>query len=223
MDRHLFLQAAAKFLSGGVLLSLLLFLPAGTLHYWQAWLLLGLLLIPMLLVGITLLIKNPAMLRKRLQSKETEPVQQRVVLLSGLLFTAEFLTAGFCRRFHFLQVSARVSLVAAALFLLGGGLALEVLRENAFLSRIVEVQEGQRVIDTGLYSLVRHPLYLSTCLMYTAMPLVLGSFPSFLLSLAYLPLIALRIRGEEEVLENGLAGYRAYQEKVRYKVIPFVW
>ena len=223
MDRELFKQAMVKVLGGILLVGLLLFLPAGSLHYWQAWLLMGVLFVPMLAAGFVMLFKSPELLRKRLSAKEEQGEQRTVVALSGLLFIAAFVLAGLNWRFGWLILPGAVSWAAALVFLLGYALYAEVLRENVWLSRTVEVQEGQKIIDTGLYGLVRHPMYMSTLLLFLSMPLILGSLYSFLLMLLYVPIIAKRIRNEEQVLEQGLAGYADYKRRVRYRIIPFVW
>ena len=223
MDRELFRQAMVKVLGGMLLVGLLLFLPAGSLHYRQAWLLMGVLFVPMLAAGFVMLFKSPELLRKRLSAKEEQGEQRTVVALSGLLFIAAFVLAGLNWRFGWLILPGAVSWAAALVFLLGYALYAEVLRENVWLSRTVEVQEGQKIIDTGLYGLVRHPMYMSTLLLFLSMPLILGSLYSFLLMLLYVPIIAKRIRNEEQVLEQGLAGYADYKRRVRYRIIPYVW
>ena len=223
MDLELFRQAMVKVLGGMLLVGLLLFLPAGSLHYRQAWLLMGVLFVPMLAAGFVMLFKSPELLRKRLSAKEEQGEQRTVVALSGLLFIAAFVLAGLNWRFGWLVLPRVVSWAAALVFLLGYVLYAEVLRENIWLSRTVEVQEGQKIIDTGLYGLVRHPMYMSTLLLFLSMPLILGSLYSFLLMLLYVPIIAKRIRNEEQVLEQGLAGYTDYKRRVRYRIIPFVW
>ena len=223
MDRETMIQATVKFGIGVVLLGVLLFVPAGTLAWPQAWLLLGILFIPMLCVGLVMLKKNPELLKKRLNAKEKQDEQKDVVRISGLLFLAAFILAGLNYRFGWIILPAWISWVAAVLFLLAYGLYAEVMRENTYLSRIIEVQENQKVIDTGLYGIVRHPMYMSTLFLFLAMPLVLGSLISFLVMLLYIPVIARRIRNEEQVLEKGLEGYTEYKQKVKYKVIPFIW
>lgn len=223
MDAKLFSQAIIKFLSGLLIVGLLLFLPAGTAAYWQAWLLMGILFIPMFCAGLIMMKKSPALLRKRLDAKEEQSEQQAVLALSGLMFLAAFVVAGLNFRFGWIMLPAWVSYAAAVLFLLAYALYAEVLRENVWLSRTVEVQENQKVIDTGLYGVVRHPMYMSTLLLFLSMPLVLGSVISFVIMLAYIPILAKRIRNEEQVLEHGLEGYADYQKRVRYRVIPFVW
>ena len=223
MDTELFSQSIVKFLSGLLLVGLLLFLPAGTFAFWQAWLLIGILFVPMFVAGLIMMKRSPALLRKRLDAKEEQSEQRAVIALSGLMFLAAFLVAGLNFRFGWIVMPPWVSYAAAVVFLLAYALYAEVLRENVWLSRTVEVQEGQKVIDTGLYGLVRHPMYSSTLLLFLAMPLVLGSVISFAIMLAYIPIIAKRIRNEEQVLGQGLAGYTEYKTRVRYKVIPFVW
>ena len=223
MDTKLFMQGIGKFVSGIVLIGLLLFLPAGTFAYWQAWLLIGILFIPMFVAGLIMIKKSPELLRKRLNVKEEQTEQKTVIALSGLMFLAAFVTAGLNIRFGWLVLPAWGSYAAAVVFLLAYAMYAEVLRENVWLSRTVEVQENQKVIDTGLYGVVRHPMYTSTLFLFLAMPLVLGSPISFVILLAYIPIIAKRIRNEEQVLEEGLDGYTAYKQRVRYRLIPYVW
>ncbi len=223
VDKKLLFQACGKFAVGLLLVAVLLFLPAGTVNYWQAWLLLAILFVPMFGAGIVLLLKNPALLQKRLNAKEKEIKQREVIALSGLMFLAAFIVAGLGVRLGWLILPAWVSCAAAGLFLLAYALYAVVLMENVYLSRTVEVQEGQKVIDTGLYGLVRHPMYLATLLLFLAMPLVLGSVFSFLIMLLYIPIIVKRIKNEEEVLELGLEGYVEYKERVRYRLIPYIW
>lgn len=223
MDGKLFTQAIVRFLGGFALLLLLLFLPAGTLNWWQGWLLMGILFIPMFVAGLVMLKRSPELLRKRLNAREAQRDQKRVLALSGLMFAAAFVAAGLNRRFRWIILPDCFSWIAAAVFLMGYGLYAEVLRENVWLSRTVEVQENQRVVDTGLYGLVRHPMYMSTLILFLAMPLVLGSPISFIIMLAYIPIIAARIRNEEQVLERGLKGYAEYRQSVRWKVIPYLW
>ena len=220
---HLFVQAVCKFLLGGVIVGLLLFLSAGSLHYWQGWLLMGILFIPMFCAGFVMVAKNPELLRKRLNAREGEKDQKTVVKLSGFLFIAAFVVAGLNWRFDWCVLPNWTVWVAAGLFLLCYLLYAEVLRENTYLSRTIEVQENQKVIDTGLYGIVRHPMYMATTVLFLVMPLVLASPFSFLIMLLYIPLIAKRIKNEEKVLEEGLAGYKEYKQKVKYKVIPFIW
>ena len=223
MDKKLLVQGIAKFLAGVILLGVLLFLPAGTLAWPQGWRLMAILFIPMLLAGIVMIRKNPELLRKRLDAKEEEKEQKDVVKYSGLMFLAAFILAGLNFRFRWIVLPDWISRTAAVIFLISYGLYAEVMRENAYLSRTVEVQEDQKVIDTGLYGIVRHPMYMSTLFLFLAMPLVLGSLISFLVMLLYIPIIAKRIRNEEQVLEEGLQGYTEYKQKVKHKVIPFIW
>ena len=223
MDRNLLIQALAKVSLGVVLMGLLLFLPAGSFRYWQGWLLMGILFVPMLVAGFVMLFKNPDLLRKRLNAKEEEKEQKTVVALSGLLFIAAFVVAGLNWRFQWCVLPDWAVWVAAVLFLLCYLLYAEVLRENTYLSRTIEVQENQKVIDTGLYGIVRHPMYMATTVLFLAMPLVLASPISFLIMLLYIPLIAKRIKNEEVVLEEGLEGYKEYKERVKYRIIPFIW
>ncbi len=223
MSSKLFAQAMTKFFFGLLIVGLLLFLPAGTLSWPQAWLLICILFIPMFIAGLIMMKKSPGLLQKRLNAKEEESEQKTVILLSGLMFLAAFIVAGLNFRFRWIVLPDWVSWAAAVLFLLAYVLYAEVLRENEYLSRTIEVQENQKVIDTGLYGVVRHPMYMSTLLLFLSMPLVLGSVISFMITLAYVPIIAKRIRNEEQVLEEGLDGYKEYKERVRYKVIPKVW
>ncbi len=223
MDAKLFGQAIGKFAAGLLLVGLLLFLPAGSFAYWQGWLLMGILFVPMFAAGLIMMKKSPELLRKRLSAREEQSEQKTVILLSGLMFLAAFVIAGLNFRFGWIVLPSWVSYAGAVIFLGAYALYAEVLRENAYLSRTVEVQENQKVIDTGLYGIVRHPMYMSTLLLFLAMPLVLGSVISFAVMLSYIPIIAKRIENEEKVLEEGLSGYREYKNRVRYKVIPFVW
>ena len=223
MDLKLFTQAIFKFLGGLLIVGLLLFLPAGTFVWRQAWLLLGILFVPMFIAGLIMMKRAPDLLRKRLDAKEEEKEQKTVIVLSGLMFLAAFIVAGLNFRFRWIVLPVWVSWAAAVLFLLAYVLYAEVLRENVWLSRTVEVQENQKVVDTGLYGIVRHPMYMTTLLLFLSMPLVLGSVISFVIMLLYIPIIAKRIRNEEQVLEGGLEGYAEYKKRIRYKVIPFMW
>ena len=223
MNPKLFYTAIIKFMSGLLLVGVLLFLPAGTFAYKQAWLLIGILFVPMFIAGLIMMKKSPELLEKRLNVKEKQTEQKEVVLYSGLMFLAAFILAGLSFRFGWLVLPDWVSYVAAGLFLIAYALYAEVLRENAYLSRTIEVQENQKVIDTGLYGIVRHPMYMSTLILFLAMPLVLGSLISFGITLLYIPIIAKRIRNEEKVLEEGLDGYKEYKSRIKYKVIPFIW
>ena len=220
---HLFIQAISKFLLGVVIIGALLFLSAGSLRYWQGWLLMGILFIPMFCAGLVMVAKNPELLRKRLNAREGEKEQKTVVRFSGLLFFAAFVIAGLNWRFGWCVLPNWAVWVSAGLFLVCYLLYAEVLRENTYLSRTIEVQENQKVIDTGLYGVVRHPMYMATTVLFLAMPLVLASPLSFLIMLLYIPLIAKRIKNEEKVLEEGLVGYKEYKQKVKYRVIPFIW
>lgn len=223
MNKSLLTQSLIKFLSGVIIVGLLIFLPAGSFSYWQGWLLMGILFVPMLVAGGILMARNPDLLRKRLVAKEKEREQKTVVALSGLLFIAAFITAGLNWRSGWLVMPDYAVWTAAVVFIGAYLLYAEVLRENTYLSRTIEVQEGQEVIDTGLYGIVRHPMYMATTILFLAMPLVLGSPVSFVIMLGYIPVIAKRIRNEEAVLEEGLEGYKEYKLRVKYKVIPFVW
>lgn len=223
MRTKLTIQAVSKLTAGLLLVGMLLFVPAGTFRYWNAWLFIALLFIPMLALGLTLLFKSPELLAKRLNSQEKETDQKKVVALSALIFIVGFVLAGLDFRFGWSHLPPWLVVAASVLQLIAYGLYAEVMRENAYLSRTVEVQENQKVIDTGLYGIVRHPMYAATMLLYGAIPLVLGSVPSFLVFLAYPILIARRIRGEEAVLEQGLEGYAAYKERVKYRLIPYIW
>lgn len=220
---ELAVKALTKYLMGLLCVILLLFIPAGTIHYRNGWLFISLLFAPMLVLGIVLLFKSPELLEKRLNAKEEQGEQQKVVGLSALLFLAGFIIAALDYRFGWSQISGWLVLAASAVLLLSYGMYAEVMRENAYLSRTVEIQENQKVVDTGLYGIVRHPMYTSTILLFLSIPLVLGSFIAFVVFLAYPVLIARRIRNEEQVLEEGLAGYREYKQKVKYRLIPFIW
>lgn len=223
MDIKLVMQATWKYLLGLIMLAVLLFVPAGTLDYWNAWLLLAILYVPMLIVGAVLLVKNPELLRKRLKARENEVEQKRVIFLSGLMFVAGFAVAGLDYRFQWLVLPGWLVTAAAVVFVVGYLLFVEVMRENEYLSRTVEVQEDQTVVDSGLYGVIRHPMYAATILMFMAMPLVLGSLFSFLVFLLYPVITVMRIRNEEEVLEKNLKGYAEYKKRVKYRLIPFVW
>ena len=223
MDRKLFIQALTKFFAGLLAFGVLLFLPAGTFRYPQGWLLTGILFVPMFAAGLVMMKKNPELLRKRLQAKEEESEQKAVILFSGIMFLAAFVAAGLSFRFGWWMLPFGVSIAATVVFLAAYVLYGEVLRENTYLSRTVEVQENQKVIDTGLYGIVRHPMYMATVILFLAMPLVLGSVLSFLIMLCYIPIIVKRIGNEEQVLEKGLPGYREYKKKVRYRLIPGIW
>ena len=224
MDKkNIFIQAIGKFLLGVIILGLLIFLPAGSLQYWQGWLLMGILFVPMFCAGLVMMAKNQELLRKRLNAKEEEKEQKMVVKLSGLLFIAAFIVAGLNWRFSWYILPNWAVWISAVIFLACYLLYAEVLRENTYLSRTIEVQENQKVIDTGLYGIVRHPMYSATTLLFLAMPLVLASPISFAIILLYIPLIVIRINNEEKVLEEGLMGYKEYKTRVKYRLIPFIW
>lgn len=223
MSKALFIRAISRFAAGLLLVSGLLFIPAGTWNYPQGWLLIGILFVPMFIAGLVMMKKNPELLKKRLNVREEKTEQRQVILLSGIMFLAAFISAGFSYRYKWLMLPAAVSIPAAIVFLAAYALYAEVLRENTYLSRTVEVQENQKVIDTGLYGVVRHPMYMVTLFLFLAMPLVLGSVISFVIMLLYIPIIIKRIRSEELVLAEGLSGYSKYMEKVKYRLIPFVW
>ena len=221
--KNLFLQAILKFSLGVLMVGALIFLPAGTLDFPAGWLLMGILFVPMFGAGLVMMAKNPALLRSRLKAKETRGEQGMVVKLSGLMFLCGFALAGLDFRFGWLPLPWGVSLGSAILFLVAYLLYAEVLRENTWLSRTIEVQEGQTVVDTGLYGIVRHPMYSVTLLLFLSMPLVLGSLIALPVFLCYPAIIARRIRDEEEFLETELKGYTEYEKKVKYRLIPLVW
>lgn len=223
MKSNLLFQSLAKFFLGIILMGVLIFLPAGSLHYWQGWLLMGILFVPMFVAGLVMMVKNPELLRKRLNAKEQEKEQKTVVALSGLLFLVAFVVAGLNWRFQWVVLPNWAVWVAAGTFIVCYLLYAEVLRENTYLSRTIEVQEHQKVVDTGLYGIVRHPMYMATTLLFLMMPLVLASPISFAIMLLYIPLIAKRIRNEEKVLEQGLEGYAYYKKRVKYRILPFIW
>jgi len=223
MTKKLFFEAILKFVLGVVLVGLLIFLPAGTLAFQNGWLLMGLLFVPMFGAGLVMMVKNPNLLRSRLRAKEKQREQDLVVKLSGLMFLTGFILAGLGHRLHWYTLPQWAVIAASAVFLTAYLLYAEVLRENAYLSRTIEVQEGQKVIDTGLYGIVRHPMYSATLLLFLSMPLVLGSIPAFVIFLSYPVVIAGRIRDEEQLLTEELPGYREYKEKVKYRLIPFIW
>ena len=223
MTIKLFVQAITKFILGVVLVGLLIFLPAGTFSYTNGWLFMGILFVPMFLAGIVMMFKNPGLLQKRLDAKEEQKEQSMVVKLSGLMFLVGFIIAGLGFRFNWYTLPKSIVIGAAVVFLVAYILYAEVLRENTYLSRTIEVQENQKVIDSGLYSIVRHPMYSVTLLLFLSMPLILGSIYSFLIFLMYPFIIVKRIKGEEKFLEKELDGYREYKQKVRYRLIPFIW
>ena len=219
----LLIQALLKFLFGILLVFAILFLPAGTLHFPNGWLFLGLLFIPMALLGVCLFIFAPSLLKKRINAKEKEGTQKRVVATSGVLFLLGFITAGLDFRFSWSKMPTFIVIFASFILLISYALYAEVMRENAYLSRTVEVQEGQKVVDTGLYSIVRHPMYTVTVWLFLSIPFVLGSFYSVLCFLPYVAVIVIRIKNEEKVLLSGLEGYKEYTQKVKYRLIPFIW
>ena len=223
MNKSLLTQALIKLVSGLILICILIFLPAGSFSFWQGWLFIGILFIPMLIAGVILMRKNPDLLRKRLDAKEKESEQRTVVAMSGFLFLAAFIIAGLNWRFGWWLIPDWAVWVAAVMFLCSYVLYAEVLRENTYLSRTIEVQKGQKVIDTGLYGIVRHPMYMATIILFLSMQLVLASPISFFIMLGYIPVIAKRINNEEHVLEEGLDGYKEYKEKVKNKIIPGIW
>ena len=223
MDIKLFFQALSKFLIGLIIICILIFIPAGTVNYPNGWLFIALLFIPMFFAGIIMLFKSPDLLRRRLNAKEEEDEQKTVILVSGIMFLLAFILAGLNFRFGWFKLPTIVIIIASIIFLLAYIMYAEVLRENEYLSRTVEVSENQKVVDSGLYGLVRHPMYTSTIFLFLSMPLVLDSIFSFIVMLVYPIIIIFRIRNEEEVLENELIGYKEYKEKVKYKLIPFLW
>ena len=223
MTAKLFVEAIVKVSLGTVLLGALIFGPAGTFDYWQGWLLMIVLFVPMLIAGFVMMAKSPDLLRKRLSAKEKEDTQKAVVAISGLMFIVGFVLSGLGVRFGWYMLPDWVVIVGAVLFLLSYVLYAEVMRENAYLSRTIEVQENQKVVSTGLYGIVRHPMYMATIVLFLSMPLVLGSLYAFIVFLIYPFVIAARIKNEEEVLEKGLEGYTEYKQKVKYKILPFIW
>ena len=223
MNIKLFIEAIIKFLLGVLLVGLLIFLPANTLNYPNGWLLMGLLFIPMFIAGLIMMFKNPDLLKSRLNAKEQEKGQIEVVVLSSLMFSIGFILAGLNFRFNWFHLPNIVVIIASIIFIISYIIYAEVLRENAYLSRTIEVQKNQTVIDTGLYKIVRHPMYTATIFLFLSMPLILDSLPSFIIFLIYPFIIIKRLNNEEEVLEHNLIGYKKYKEKVKYRLIPFVW
>ena len=223
MSKELLKEAIIKYLSGVILMGALLFIPAGSFSWTNGWLLMGLLFIPMLIAGIIMYLKAPNLLRSRLNAKETQDQQKNVIRLSGFLFLASFVLAGLNYRFQWHHLPAGVVPCACVVFLLAYLMFGEVLRENAFLSRTIEVRENQTVVDSGLYGIVRHPMYTATIFLFLSMPLILNSLISFLIMLFYIPVIIMRIRNEESILEKELSGYTEYKKKVKYRLLPFVW
>ena len=223
MNSKLFFEAILKFILGFIVIGLLLFLPAGDIDYYNGWLFMGILFIPMFIAGIIMMLKSPSLLKSRLNAKEKESEQKEVVALSGLMFLAGFIIAGLNYRFNWTQLPNVVVIIGIIIFIISYIVYAEVLRENAFLSRTIEVQESQKVIDTGLYRIVRHPMYTATIFLFLSMPLVLNSIISFIIFLMYPFIIVKRIKNEEEVLEKELKGYKEYKNRVKYKMIPFIW
>ena len=223
MTKKLFFQALTMIVVGLAVVMALLFIPAGTFDYWQAWLFIGILFVPMLVVGIVLMCRNPELLRKRLDTKEKEQEQKSVVAMSSLLFVAMFVLAGLNVRYEWCILPRWLVILESVDFLLGYALYVEVMRENVWLSRTIEVQDGQQVVDTGLYGIVRHPMYTATLALFLDMPLVLASPWSFAIMLLYVPIVVKRIHNEEEVLKRELQGYSEYMQRVRYRLIPYIW
>ena len=223
MKKGLLKDALIKIAFGIVAMGLLLFLPAGTIHWLDGWLLMIILFVPMFFAGLVMYAKAPDLLRSRLRAKETQSEQKDVIKYSGLMFLAAFIIAGLNYRFQWIMMPRAVVWIGVVIFLLAYCLFGEVLRENQYLSRVIEVQEDQTVVDTGLYGVVRHPMYTATVLLFLSMPLVLNSLISFIIMLVYIPIIVKRIKNEEEVLEQELKGYKEYKQKVKYRLIPFIW
>ena len=223
MNAKLFIEAIAKFTLGVILVGLLIFLPAGSIEYWNGWLFIGVLFIPMFIAGIVMMIKSPSLLKSRLNAKEKEKEQRKVVAISGLMFLIGFIIAGLNFRYSWIILPIPIIIIGTIIFLLSYITYAEVLRENVFLFRTIEVTENQKVIDTGLYGIVRHPMYTATIFLFLSMPLILGSIITFIIFLIYPFVIAKRIKNEEEVLEKELKGYKEYKKKVKYKMIPFIW
>lgn len=223
MDKELLFEAIKKYVLGVIIVGCLLFVPANSFKYWNGWLFMGLLFIPMFIAGIFLMIKNPELLKKRLNTKEKEAEQKQVLLLSGLMFLSGFIVAGLNYKYNWIVLPNIVVIISSFLFIISYILYAEVLRENTYLSRTIEVQENQKVIDSGLYGMVRHPMYAITIFLFLTMPLILGSIISFIIFLIYPIIIIKRIKNEEDVLEKDLKGYTEYKKKVKYKLIPFVW
>ncbi|WP_026514881.1 methyltransferase family protein [Butyrivibrio sp. LB2008] len=223
MKKELLKEAITKIVVGIILIGLLLFIPAGTLSWLYGWIFMGMLFVPMLIAGIVMYFKAPDLLESRLRAKETQSEQKQVIGFSGIMFLLVFILAGLNYRFKWIILPEIVVYIGIAIFLLSYALFGEVLRENRYLSRVIEVQKDQKVVDSGLYGIVRHPMYFATLFLFLSMPLVLNSLPSFLVMLSYIPIIVKRIRNEEEVLEKELSGYKEYKRKVRYRLIPFMY
>ena len=223
MNIKLFFEAILKFSLGVLLVGLLIFVPAGTINFFNGWLFMLVLFVPMFIAGIVMMIKSPNLLKSRLNAKEKEKEQKKIVAISGLMFLIGFILAGFNYRFNWIELPNVVVIISSIVFLIAYLIYAEVLRENAFLSRTIEVSDNQKVIDTGLYGIVRHPMYLSTIFLFLSMPLILGSLISFIVFLIYPFIIIRRLNNEERILEKELKGYKEYKKKVRYKLIPFIW
>jgi protein-S-isoprenylcysteine O-methyltransferase Ste14 len=223
VTRKLLFQAISKYVLGLLIIAFLLFLPAGTLQYWNGWLFIGILFIPMFIVGIVMMLRSPELLQKRLDTKEKEKEQKVVIALSGIMLLAAFVFAGLNFRFNWMILPNWIVYTATGIFLASYLMYTEVLRENEYLLRTVSVQENQKVIDTGLYGIIRHPMYSATLGLFLSMGLVLGSLISFLILLCYIPIIAKRIMNEEKVMLKELEGYADYKKKVKFKVIPLIW
>lgn len=223
MNKSLFLNAIIRYILGIILVGVLLFIPAGTLNYWNAWLFMGILFIPMFIAGIILMFKNPMLLKSRLDVKEKEKEQKYVILYSGLMFLLGFIIAGLNYRFSWIIIPNSIVIISSILFIIAYILYAEVLRENTYLSRTIKVQENQKVVDTGFYGIVRHPMYSVTIILFLTMPLILGSIISFIIFLIYPFIISKRIKNEEKLLEKELKGYAEYKKKVKYRLIPFIW
>ena len=223
MSKELFIKAITRYLMGIIIVGLLLFIPAGTIKYWNAWLFIEVLFIPMFIAGIVMMVKNPKLLKSRLDIKEKENEQKEVIIYSGLMFVIGFITAGLNFRYTWMIISDIVVIISVIIFLISYLLYAEVLRENTYLSRTIKVEKDQKVIDTGLYGIVRHPMYSITIFLFLTIPLILGSIPSFIMFLIYPFIIIKRINNEEKVLEKELKGYKEYKNKVKYRLIPFIW
>ena len=223
MSKELFIKAITRYLMGIIIVGILLFIPAGTIKYWNAWLFIEVLFIPMFIAGIVMMVKNPKLLKSRLDIKEKENEQKEVIIYSGLMFVIGFITAGLNFRYTWMIISDIVVIISVIIFLISYLLYAEVLRENTYLSRTIKVEKDQKVIDTGLYGIVRHPMYSITIFLFLTIPLILGSIPSFIIFLIYPFIIIKRINNEEKVLEKELKGYKEYKNKVKYRLIPFIW
>ena len=223
MSKELFIKAITRYLMGIIIVGILLFIPAGTIKYWNAWLFIEVLFIPMFIAGIVMMVKNPKLLKSRLDIKEKENEQKEVIIYSGLMFVIGFITAGLNFRYTWMIISDIVVIISVIIFLISYLLYAEVLRENTYLSRTIKVEKDQKVIDTGLYGIVRHPMYSITIFLFLTIPLILGSIPSFIMFLIYPFIIIKRINNEEKVLEKELKGYKEYKNKVKYRLIPFIW